>query len=660
MVDTVHPQLERVFSLVETGRIGQAEDLCRKALVDAPDDVNVLAMLGAILLKTGQLDEAEAKLRRSIDLEPAFAKPYEDLGVLYLSQGDAAKALQFLKKAIALNPDAATAHQVMAAALQQLDRPQEAAAAFRRFAALAPDAEPLREADRHRKEGDFERAERICREILQREPENTRALGILAMMAIDREQSGLAENLLQRILSLEPRNAAALYELGRFFGKQGRFPEGIDALERAKEIAPSDTRILLALGDLLAIAGRSSDALAAYEQCLELRPKDTAALAGRGHMLRVAGRKDEAIESYRRAVDEKPDAGDGWWNLASIPDYTFNDINVEEMQELLALEIMPGESRVPLRFALARALEQRGDFDGAWTQYSMANELKRAMVRYDPVEAELTQRKIIDVFTAELLKHQQATPPADKVPCFIVGMPRSGSTLIEQILASHSSVTGLGELPYIVTITNSLGDAEDEGVRYPEAVKSLDETQLTGLGRSYLHYAAARLNGKARYFTDKLPANFSHIGFIRMILPQAKFIDARRHPLATCIANFRYLYAKGKNYTYDLMEFAEHYLQYDRIMKHWDEVLPGAVLRVQYEDIVADLERETRRLLDFCELPFEEDCLNFHQTARAVNTASAEQVRQPIYDSAMEFWRNYEAHLDEIREILAPVLREPR
>ena len=650
--------MQEIFDHVGAGRLADAETRCRAILAETPDAVNALGMLGAILLKNGQYDEAEATLRKTIELAPEFAKPHEDLGVLCLSRGDAQSALRFLENAVALDPDAASAHQVMAAALRQLGRMDDAQAAYRRFISLAPGADPLREADKYRKEGDRERAEQICQDVLNREPNNTGALGMLAVMAIDRERYVVAEGLLRRIVSLEPRNTAALYELGRFLGNQGRFPEGIDILQQAMSLNASDPRIPLALGDLLAIMGRPSDSLAAYERCLELAPNEKAALAGRGHMLRVAGRKEEAIESYRRAVDAQPDAGDGWWNLASIPDYSFNDSNVEEMQALAALETMPKDSKVPLRFALAHALEERGDFDGAWTQYAMANELKRSLVKYDPVDTELTQRKIIETFTPELLGQAQAPTSEGPVPCFIVGMPRSGSTLIEQILASHSMVGGLGELPYIVMLTHSLRNRHDDRIQYPEAVKELDESGLTGLGRSYLHYATAHLTDDQSFFTDKMPANFAHVGFIRMILPNAKIIDARRHPLATCVANYRYLFAQGKNYTYDLAEFAEYYLQYDRVMKHWDEVLPGTVLRVQYEDVVGDLEGEIRRLLDFCGLPFEEDCLDFHQTPRAVNTASAEQVRQPIYESALEYWKNYESHLDFVKDILAPVLPE--
>jgi hypothetical protein len=235
-------------------------------------------------------------------------------------------------------------------------------------------------------------------------------------------------------------------------------------------------------------------------------------------------------------------------------------------------------------------------------------------------------------------------------------MPRSGSTLVEQILASHSMVEGANELPYVIMISNTLGANKNNATGYPEIVEELDDSQLTGLGRSYLHYALTHCENDKPFFTDKMPANFSHAGFIRLILPHAKIIDVRRNPIATCVANYRHLFARGKNQSYDLVELAEYYLQYVEIMQHWDNVLPGDVLRVQYEHVVENLEGEVRRILDFCELPFEEACIHYHESARPVNTASSEQVRQPIYDSAVDFWKNYEPHLELLKDILKPVL----
>jgi len=351
-----------------------------------------------------------------------------------------------------------------------------------------------------------------------------------------------------------------------------------------------------------------------------------------------------------------PDIGSTWWYLASLHRYTASDDEVAAMQAQLGTGTLAPDSAVAFHFALARAFEKRDDYDSAWQQYLLGNEAKRALVNYDPVKSELNQRMIKATFSAELLSTRRAKTPSDITPIFILGMPRSGSTLIEQILASHSLVEGNGELPYILMMTASMIANKPGSLYYTDVIEQLDADELTGLGRSYLHYASTHSTEERPYFTDKMPANYPHIGFIRQILPHAKIIDARRDPMATCVANFRQLFAQGKNQSYDLTELGEYCLNYHEMMNHWDEVLPGQVLRVQYEDVVTDLDAQVRRMLDFCGLPFEQACVEFHKSDRPVNTASSEQVRVPIYQSGVEFWKNYEPHLDELREVLAPII----
>lgn len=379
-------------------------------------------------------------------------------------------------------------------------------------------------------------------------------------------------------------------------------------------------------------------------------------MLGRGHMLRIGGRRDDAVASYQECLAERPELGDAWWSLASMHGYPVSEGELELMRSQLKSGVVMPVNEVGFRFAIARVCEQMKDYEGAWHQYEIGNAAKRALVKYDPVETEVLHGKLANVFTKDLFLRKSASTPTELTPVFILGMPRSGSTLIEQILASHSNVEGAGELPYIIMMSNSLGASNSDIARYPEIVEELDDSQLTGLGRSYLHYARTHCATEKPFLTDKMPANFSHAGFIRLMLPHAKIIDARRDPIATCIANYRHLFALGKNQSYDLVELAEYYLQYVGIMEHWDEVLPGEILRVQYEDVVDDLESEVRRILDFCELPFEESCIDYHENARPVNTASSEQVRQPIYDSAVDYWKNYEPHLDELKEILRPIM----
>jgi hypothetical protein len=305
-------------------------------------------------------------------------------------------------------------------------------------------------------------------------------------------------------------------------------------------------------------------------------------------------------------------------------------------------------------FALAKAAEDRGDHEAAWTWYVEGNAKARAQQSYDPVQTQQVHDALIEVFDADLFATRRGQGDPDPASIFVLGLPRSGSTLIEQILASHSAVEGTSELPYIGRIASSLGRSRADSLAYPAVLRQLDASALRALGAEYLARAAVhRRLGRPR-FVDKMPNNFPHVGLIALILPEARIIDARRNPLDTCVANFRQLYARGQAFSYDLYELGEYYLEYQRLMAHWDAVLPGRVLRVQYEDMVSDLEGGVRRLLDFCGLPFEPACLRYWETERAVRTASSEQVRQPLYASSVGQWRRYEGGIDELIEVLGP------
>jgi hypothetical protein len=307
-------------------------------------------------------------------------------------------------------------------------------------------------------------------------------------------------------------------------------------------------------------------------------------------------------------------------------------------------------------FALAKATEDRGDFDRAWEYYVAGNSKRRMLEHYDPVHTEVINDEIVDVFSREFLESNEVLGNVDPAPIFVVGLPRSGSTLIEQILASHSEVEGTSELPYAGRVTTSLSRNRADGINYPQAVRELGAENFSTLGQDYLDLAQLhRTEGKPR-FIDKMPNNFPTIGFIHLILPNARIIDARRYPLDSCLSCYRQLFAKGQTFTYDLTDIGEYFLQYQRMMDHWHEVLPGRILTVQYEEVVTDFENQVRRLLEYCELPWEEACINFYETDRPVRTASSEQVRQPVYTKSVHFWRNHEQHLGELIEVLNPAL----
>ncbi len=646
--------VDGIFRLIKSGQFGPAEEYCRSFLEQSPDDVNVLGFLGAILLKLERAADARPVLEKAIRLEPGFAKPHEDLGFLHLFTGNPGRAIGCFEEAIRLDAEQPGAWSGLADALMRNGDEERAQTARRRYLELSPSARAVSEANRCWHDGDAARAEELCEEVLKSDPTNTDALRLLARIAIADERHVIAEGLLKRLVKLSANHYLAHNELGRFLGDRGRIPEAIEEMQLAVELGPGVAGNHRVLGDLLSTVGKNEAALAAYEEALRLEPADAAALAGRGHALRILGHSAEAVAAYEECTRLRPDRGEVWWSLATMRGYAFSEEQLTAMRQALEAKETGEDTRIHLAFALARAAEYQDQYDDAWSYYERGNGLKRAQVKYDPVTTEMTHNAMIQACDRELLERSGVADFSEPGPIFILGLPRSGSTLLEQILASHSMVEGCGELPYIVMLTSNLGAADKQ--RYPDVLADMSVEQLRAVGQSYLYHTRSHRDGKLPYFTDKMPANFTHIGLIHMALPHARIIDARRHPLDTCIANFRQMFAQGKNMTYDLYELAEYYLEYDRIMAHWDRVLPGRVLRVRYEDVVADLEGQTRRLLDYCGLPWEDACVNFHRNARAVNTASSEQVRQPIYTDSVGYWKHYESQLDEVREILAPLI----
>ncbi|MBT5219703.1 MAG: tetratricopeptide repeat protein [Woeseia sp.] len=656
MTDHVRGKLDGIVRLLNDGRMDDAESTCRGYLIGDPDEINLLGILGAMLIRKGDLDEAEQHLRRAIGIEPGFAKPHEDMGAIYLARNDPHAAISYFERARTLDSDNSSATRGLGVAYQRAGKDVEAQALRQELMQTTATPNLLGEANALRLRGEPTQAEQLCDAILKREPENTDALSILAVAASDDERYVIAEGYLRRIVKLKIDDPDSLFDLANFLGERGRYPEAIEFLQSAAALAPENPDVQLHLGNLHGIVGQTADALGAYENCLGIRPDDPAALIGQGHMLRISGQQDEANASYKRSVEVSPEIGSTWWYLASLHRYSASDEEVVTMESQLESESLAPDSKIAFHFALARAFEKRENFPAAWEQYVQGNSLKRSIVKYDPVKIEVDQDRIKNVFNANFLASVSAQTPTAVTPIFVLGMPRSGSTLIEQILGSHSSLEGVGELPYVLMLTSSMIANKPDNLHYTEIMQQLSSHEITALGRSYLYHASTHCADETMFFTDKMPENFSHVGFIRSILPHAKIIDARREPMATCVANYRQLFAQGKTQTYDLNELGEYYLRYIDMMAHWDAVLPGEVLRVQYEEVVADLEGQVRRILDFCGLPFEQSCVEYHKSDRPVNTASSEQVREPIYTSAVEFWRNFDPYLEELREVLEPVL----
>jgi len=646
----------QAIELLKENKLADAEVLCREAIGGESSDVNFIALLGTILMRNGKLAEAEEVLRRAVSIAPGFPRAQEDLGTLMLNLKRPEEALPFLEKATELDDRNAEGFFKLGGALKALGRNHDAEKAFSRSTELSPQKNQLAEAADLFLKRRFREAEKIAQELVRANPRDVNAASLLARIAIEAGCYDDAEVILRKVVQLTPLFVEAWHDLGTALKEQSKHDEAVEVLQQAIQVDPGNAASHYFHAAALAMAARPEQAESSYRRAIELNPKLFGAHLGLGHVLKTIGQQEEGIAAYRAAKALRPDYGETHYSLSNLKTFRFEQSEVDDMEHQLAQQGLGKDSVVHFSFALGKAYEDQKDFDKAFAYYERANKAHRETIPYDPVQTEIIHGKIRDVFSAELFATTAATAPGctDDSPIFILGLPRSGSTLLEQILASHSLVEGTSELPDLSMVSQSLTNAK-RGIGYPAIVPELTVDELTELGQKYIDQTMRHRSG-SRFFTDKMPNNFPHIGFLQLILPNAKIIDARRHPLDSCMGCFKQHFAKGQTFTYDLFELGEFYLEYDLMMKHWDEVLPGKVLHVQYEDVVADLETQVRRILDYCGLPFEQACLDFHENERAVRTASSEQVRQPIYSGSVNSWKRFEAHLQPLIDILEPIL----
>ncbi len=440
--------------------------------------------------------------------------------------------------------------------------------------------------------------------------------------------------------------------------------EAIEVYEHLVGLKPEDDDAWAGYGRALAQAGRVKDAETAFRKSLEIQPKAPGVHMTQAHMLKTLGKQEEALKAYRKSIEYNPALGESYWSMANLKVFRFTDQEVSAMEQQLESNDLKDESRVNFLFSLGKAYEDRKDYEKAWHYYDQGNQLRRSDVIYDSVENELLLRKIREVFSKELFQDHEGAGHDAPDPIFIVGLPRTGSTLVEQILASHSQVEGTAELPNLGAIANGTGKYRPDNLAYPETIATLTQRDFESYGREYLKQVARHRVLGTPFFIDKMPNNFIHAGWLKLILPNAKIINTRRHPMDSLLGVYKQLFAKGQPFTYDTVELAEFYRCYIEMMTHWHEVLPGQVLDVHYEDTVTNLEAQVRRILDFCGLEFEESCLRFYETARPVKTASSEQVRQPIYTSALGLWKKYGDNLtlwqEELKDIIDELPRSVR
>jgi tetratricopeptide (TPR) repeat protein len=646
---------DRALTFLRAGDGVMAEQLCRGALADFPGEPNLMSLLGAALNRQGRGQEAEPLLRRALEEEPNYAKGQEELGRSLLLQGRFDEAVERLRKALELDPKLQSAQLTLVHALSESGRADQAEEVIQAFLRADPARQQIAQAAEHHRGGRLEEAEAIYRDILRRDPRNLEALRLLALIAMSTEHYGQAEQMLKRAVEIAPDFLAAWMDLSRAQLERLDLPAAHASIGRAAELSPHSANVQIHAANVLARSGRHDEAIETYRRAIELKPGLPAGFLGLGNTLKTVGRQAEAIEAYRRATVLRPESSEAWWSLSNLKTFRFEDGEIATMERLLELPALSNEARVQFSFALAKASEDRGDYPHAFQLYELGNRTRRALEDYDPVQTEVINERIIKVFDAGFVARHAGRGHPDPAPIFVVGLPRSGSTLIEQILASHSKVDATHELPEVGRLIQSINRDRKDRTTYPEAVLDYNDDSWASLGQSYIEQTRQYRHDAAR-FIDKNPNNFASIGLLSLALPNARFINTRRHPLDTCLSCYKQLFAKGQPFTYDLLELGEYYLQYDRMMAHWHAVMPGRVLDVQYESVVGDQEAETRRLLEFCGLPWEDACLRYYETERAIRTASSEQVRRPIYSDSVGLWRHYRRELAELIEILEPIL----
>ena len=498
----------------------------------------------------------------------------------------------------------------------------------------------------------------LLKSFLKDHPNEPAAFNLLAHAAICQGHDERAEVLLARSLELEPDSIACRFHYACALFRAAKPLLAKPQLEQLLAREPRNPLFRRQMAALLETIGDYAGCAALFAELVREYPNDARLWLHYGHALRGLGRSGDSIAAYREAVAVDPSSGQAWWSLANLKTYRFSDADIARMEGELAKGAVSQESRAALNFALGKAFGDREQYAKSFERYAKGNAIQRLSLKHDPDVLTTYVARCKRLFTPELFATVAASGSTRRDPVFLVGMTRSGSTLVEQILASHSAIEGTRELTELSAVAKHIEHdiAPLRRSKFPEILAELDDSELRALGERYLESTQPYRTLDRPFFTDKMSSNFLYIGMLQLIVPNAKIIDVRRHPLSCCWSNFTQLFTSGQEHAYRLADLACLYRDYVELMAHWDQVLPGKVHRIFYEKLVADPEAEIRRLLAYLNLPFEESCLQFHSNARAVSTVSSEQVRTPIYRDSLEQWRNYEPWLGQLRAALGPVL----
>jgi len=654
-------EVRRLRQLQREGRHAQALDGAHALLDRFPQNRDLLLIEAMSLRHLKRIDEALAVLDRLEPLQPRFSQMHQERGLCHIARKDGPRAIEALLKAVNINPALPMSWRMLEGVYRLSGDSANAEIAAAHVATLKHLPPEVVTATSLFSDDDLAPAEEIVRAFLLRHGNHPEAMRLLAKIGLARGVLDDAELLLEAVLVLAPDHRGARLDYAQTLLQRHKYKEAREQAERLLALDPTHAEYLTVAATSAVGLGEHERSIALYRQMLALAPGNPDVHLWLGHALKTIDKLAEAIQAYRAAAKGRPDFGDAYWSLANLKTYRFTDAEIAEMRASEAAERTPTEDRIHLCFALGKALEDRGDIAQSWTYYERGNALKRGQSRYRPETTEANTARQIVVCTADFFRARAGWGDQSPDPIFILGLPRSGSTLLEQILASHSLVEGTQELADIHRIAIELmgRDGDPENPRYPGVMTDMTAEDFRKLGEKYL--ADTRVYRTDRpFFVDKMPNNFRHIGLIHLMLPRAKIIDARREPMSCCFSNLKQLFATGQEFTYSIDDIARYYRTYLELMRHWDAVLPGRVLRIQHEEVVADLEGNVRKILDYCGLPFEPSCVDFHKTRRSVRTPSSEQVRQPIFRDSLEQWMKFEPWLAPLKAALGDACHDYR
>lgn len=638
--------LDNAIDLFNNNNLNECIEQLEEILNIHSTNLEALEMLLDLNIKINKAEEALEIIKKLIQLDPNKKEHQEKLIKVYQFLNDEQAYQSALIDLHKNFPSIETARLISNIHIEN-DREEESDQVIQTFFESDKTYGDLYKGIRHAKAGRLKLAEESYKKVLKKDKNNIDALRLLGLLAFKTKDYEIAERLFLKVLKLDPSFSLAWDNLAKLYRIQNKLLKSIPAFENLIKLDPSNFEALVSLGTIYIKLSKYHEGIKLYEKSLKIKPENPRVYLSLGHALKTIGERKKSEAAYQNTIKYFPSSGEAYWSLANLKTYEFSDKEIANM-ELSLKRNMHQNELIQMHFALGKAYESNRQFDKSFKHYKDGNWQQRKQISYNAEDYKISIDEIIDFFeNNNNILDLKAEAGSDE-PIFILGLPRSGSTLIEQILASHSLIEGTQELPNIMAISRDI-KLIDQKNGYPDNLLKLNQSSFDELGKKYIDETKWARSSKP-FFIDKMPNNFFHIGLIKLILPKAKIIDARRNPMDACFSCFKQYFAKGQHFTYDLDDIARYYKDYVRLMDYWNKLFPDEIFTIHYEQIIENPNDRISDLLEFCNVKFEDNCLNFHKSKRAVKTASSEQVRQPMYKTGINYWRNYIKNLDVLLE----------